>query len=141
MGVFDGLFGAKHAELDPGDPAVARIAEQGPGFESFVASANDKIEVVPGDGRLYAFVGKPPKAFGIVWFEDGQRYDVRSMMAQGAMTRDAAAQLVQELPAVYGRYADSERFAHKVGSKSVTVTPSSSFHTEVDQAVERARAR
>lgn len=140
MGVFDGLFGAKHPELDPGDPAAAKIAEQGAGFESFVGSANDKIEVVPGDGRLYAFVGKPPKTFGIVWFEDGERYDVRSMMEKGAMSRNAAARLVQELPAVYSNYAGSDRFSHKVAGKNVTVIPSAAFHTEVNQAFERAYA-
>lgn len=141
MGVFDGLFGSKNPPLAEDDPAIGRISAQGEAFESFVSAANDKIEVVPGDGRLYAFVGKPPKAFGLVWFEDGERFDVRSMMQNKAMTREAAAQLVQELPGVYSSHAGSDRFTHKVGTHSITVTPSAAFHQEVNQAVERARAQ
>lgn len=138
MGLFDGMFGAKHEPLPESDPAVARIAAQNPGFESFVASANDKIEVLAGDGRVYAFVGKPPKAFGIVWFVDGERHDVRSEMEHKAMTRDGAAMLVQQLGGLYTSHADDERFTYKLGNHTVTVTPSEIFYVQVHDAVSRA---
>lgn len=140
MGLFDGMFGPKHPDLDPQSSAASQITDQGQVFEAFVSSANDRMEAIPGDGCLYVFVGKPPKAFGLVWFDADGRHDVRSMMESKAMTRDAASQLVQDLPAMYARYADEERFAHKVGSKSIVVTPSAAFHAELQQAVTRAQA-
>jgi len=63
--------------------AIAGVAA----FAEFVSKANDRIEVVAGDGALYAFVGKPPKAFGLVWFTDEGRLDVRSAMERGLMSR------------------------------------------------------
>lgn len=140
MGLFDGMFGSKHPPLPEADPAIAKIAAQNPGFESFVASANDRIEVLAGDGPLYVFVGKPPKAFGIVWFIDGERHDVRSEMESKAMTRDSAAGLVQQLGGVYSNHGGDGRFSHKVGNHAVTVTPSSAFYDEVHEAVGRAGA-
>lgn len=140
MGLFDGMFGPKHPDLDPQSSAASQITDQGQVFEAFVSSANDRMEAIPGDGCLYVFVGKPPKAFGLVWFDGDGRHDVRSMMEHRAMTRDAASLLVQELPAMYSRYDEEARFAHKVGGKSIIVTPSAAFHAELQQAVTRAKA-
>jgi hypothetical protein len=139
MGLFDGMFGQKHADLDPSGTAAGKIAEHGDAFESFATSANDRIEVVVGDGSLYAFIGKPPKAFGLLWFDGDGRHDVRSMMESKAMTREAASQLVGELPAIYSRHGADERFSYKVGSKGIIVTPSAAFHAEIQQAVARAQ--
>jgi len=140
MGLFGGMFGPKHPELDPQSGATRQIADQGQTFASFVSSANDRMEAVPGDGSLFVFVGKPPKAFGLVWFDGEGRHDVRSMMENKAMTRDSASQLVHDLPTIYARYSAEERFVHKVGSKSVIVTPSAAFHADLQRAVAQAQA-
>lgn len=139
MGLLGDMFGPKHPALDPSSDAAKRIADHGQALETFASSANDRMEAIPGDGPVYVFVGKPPKAFGLVWFDDAGRHDVRSMMERMAMTREAASQLVQELPAIYTRYADVERFSHKIGSKNVIVTPSQAFHAELHEAVTRAQ--
>lgn len=140
MGLFNGMFGPKHPDLDSQSDAASQIANQGHELEAFVSAANDRMEAIPGEGPLYVFVGKPPKAFGLVWFDGDGRHDVRSMMESNAMTRDAASQLVQELPVMYSRYSEEGRFAHKIGSKSVVVTPSAAFYAELQQAVTRAQA-
>lgn len=138
MGLLGGLFGPKYPELAGDSEAAAAIASHGDAFSSFVAKANDTIEAVPGEGALYAFVGKPPKAFGIVWFENGTQLDVRSLMEAGRMTREAAVKLVGDLGELYASHSDVERFAHKVGGHNVTVTPSSRLHDGVKAAIQRA---
>lgn len=138
MGLLGGLFGPKYPELAEDSAAAAAIAAHGDVFASFVAKANDTIEAVPGDDALYAFVGKPPKAFGIVWFESGSQLDVRSLMEAGRMTREAAVQLVGDLGNLYASHSDVERFAHKVGGHKVTVTPSTRLHDDVTAAIRRA---
>ncbi len=140
MGFLDGMFGPKHPPLAEDHPAVARLSEHGEVFGTFVAKANDTIEAIPGDGPLYVFVGKPPKAFGMVWFDGGQQFDVRSQVEQGAMTRESAAALVDALGRIYASRATEERFAHKVGGHAMTVTPSATLYAEVHQAVQGAHA-
>jgi hypothetical protein len=140
MGILGGILGPKHPPLPEGDPAAGRISDAGEVFESFVAKANDTIEVIPGEGPLYALVGKPPKAFGALWFENGERYDVRSLLEKDVITREAAVGLVNDLGRIYTSHAASERYSHTVGKHKVTVTPSSAFYSEVHEAVERATA-
>ena len=138
MGMFDSFFGPKHPPLPEDDPAAKRIVDSGDAFVTFVASAHDTIEVLPGEGPLYVFVGKPPKAFGIVWFEAGKQFDVRSLTAAGVLASGAGPRLANELGVIYTRHTGHERFAFKVGGHAVTVTPASDFYAEVDQAINRA---
>jgi hypothetical protein len=139
MGILGGLFGTKHEPLPDHDLAARRIEAGGEAFEAFVASANDTMEVVSGDGPLYVFVGRPPKAFGVVWFEDGARCDVRSMMERGVMSRDSAASLVSELTRIYVSHSDETRYSYKVNGHGITVTPSEALYADVNGAVQRAK--
>ena len=139
MGIFGGLFGPKYPELAADHPANDQLSGQGEVFESFVSRANDTIEVIPGAGPLYVFVGKPPKVFGIVWFEDDEQFDVRSQVERRAMTRESAAALVGALGRIYAGRAADERFAHRIDGHAVTVTPSTELYAEVHQAVQDAQ--
>ena len=134
MGLFDGLFGSKQAALDAQSQAAQWIDRSG-ALAEFAAKANDRVEVIPGDGSLYAYVGKPPKAFGIVWFDEEGRHDVRSAMEQGAMVRDAAAQLVNQLGKIYETNASAERFEYHAGGHKIVVTPSSEMYAAVRDAI------
>jgi len=137
MGLLDGLLGPKYEELSADSAAAKAIASHGV-FEEFVKSANDRIEVVPDDGALYAFVGKPPKAFGLVWFDDSARYDVRSQMERGAMNREAAMRLVQSLEGVYVANSDAARYEFKVAGHKVVVTPSETMAAAIRDAIGEA---
>ncbi len=91
-----------------------------------------------GEDALYAFIGKPPKAFGVVWFVGEQRLDVRSLMERGEITRDAAAGLVAELANVYQANASAPRSEYKVGGHRVIVAQSHQMYEQTKHAVERA---
>jgi hypothetical protein len=139
MGILDGLFGPKHPPLPETDPAVLRLGDAGEEFESFVAKANDKLEVVTGEGPIYLFVGKPPKAFGVVWFDNGERHDVRSMMDSGTLTPQVAGQLARDFGDIYVSHSTDDRYSYAIAGHAVTVTPSPELHNELSQAVERSR--
>lgn len=139
MGILDGLFGPKHPPLPETNPAVLRLGDAGEEFEAFVAKANDKLEVVTGDGPLYLFVGRPPKAFGVVWFEGGERHAVRSMMEAGTLSAQAAGQLARAFGDIYSSHSTDERYSYTIAGQAVTVAPSPEFHNELSQAVERSR--
>ena len=137
MGLFDGMFGSKYAPLD-GQSEAAQWVDRNGALAEFVAKANDRVEVIPGDGSLYAYVGKPPKAFGIVWFDGDERLDVRSAMERSMMTRDAAAGLVGKLGAIYEANSDAERFEHRLNGHKVVVTPSETMYRAVKEAIDQA---
>ncbi len=137
MGLFDGMFGTKYPPLPDGAEEARLIAESAV-FGTFVKAANDRIEVLAGEDALYAFIGKPPKAFGVVWFIGEKRLDVRSLMESGAITRDAAAGLVAELTNVYQANSGAPRSEYKVGGHRVIVAQSDQMYAQTKHAVERA---
>lgn len=139
MGLFDGLMKAKYPAL-PEDAAAARAIAAKPEFEAFAKSANDKMEVVPGTEALYVYVGNPPKAFGLVWFEDGARLDVRSLLGDGSLAPEPAAALTRRIREIYESYGEAARFEHRVGGHRLTVTPSDEMYRELREAVETAMA-
>lgn len=138
MSILGGLFGPKHPELEVGHEAAQAVLGQGEPFEKFVGEVNDRLEVVPGDGPLYAFVGKPPKAFGLVWFQDGQRSDPRSLVEQGLLDRRAVPGLVEGLRRIYEGSSAEQRYSLKMGRHSLTVTPSATLYAAIAQAVSDA---
>ncbi len=135
MGIFNGFFGPKYPPLPEGHPTRPRIESQGDALIAFVEGAHDAIELLPGDGPLYVFVGKPPKAFGIVWFDAGERFDIHALASEGRIGPAAGPVLAKRLGEIYERHAADERFTTGIGNRTVVVTPSSDLYAEVDQAV------
>ena len=139
MGLFDGFKKAKYPVLAE-DTAAARAIAANPEFEAFVKGANDKMEVVPGAETLYFYVGNPPKAFGLVWFEDGARLDVRSLLGSGSLAPEPAATLTRRIREIYETYGEAGRFEHRVSGHRLTVTASDEMYRELREAVATATA-
>ena len=137
MGLGNLFGGPKYAALAE-DSSEARQIAQSAAFESFVKVANDRIEVVPGEDALFAFVGKPPKAFGIVWFFGDERRDVPTMVRHGIVTRESAARLAEDLRGIYEANTSVTRFEHRVAGHRVVVAPSEQMHAEIRKALEHA---
>jgi hypothetical protein len=134
MGLLDGLFKAKLPALDEGTAAAGAITANG-AFQSFVKGAIDKMEVVPGAGAIYVYVGNPPKAFGLVWFENGERFDVRSLLGTGALAPESAAMLTRQIRAVYESHDAADRFGYEASSHKVTVTHSDEMYRELRKTI------
>jgi hypothetical protein len=42
-------------------------------LEKLAEKTNDPLEIVPTENSAYIFVGKPPKKFGALWIENGDK--------------------------------------------------------------------
>lgn len=142
MGFFDKLFrgGEQYPALEPDAPAAARVARVEGELRSLADKTRDRLEVVPGDAKAYVFVGKPPKAFGLVWFAPGEEGNLKSLMAEKKLDVRKAGGLVEALAEAYEQSRSEPRFMTELGGRTLVVTPSDRLANEVDHILERCRA-
>jgi hypothetical protein len=132
MGLLGRLLGSEkeRAPLDPGSEAARRIASGRAVLEAFVARLHDKVEIVPGE-TTWVFIGKPPDAFGIVWFQGAEEHNLKRLMADRKLPQARIQAISEELRAAYVRTEQEARFGYELGGKKVTVTPSAALEAEL----------
>lgn len=137
MGLLGNLFGKgkEYPPLDAGSAAAKRIERFRGQLEGFASKVNDRLELIPTDSTLYAFVGKPPDAFGVVWWRDGEEHNFKTLMKAKALPQTRIQLLSDELRDSYKRHAADERFSSTVAGKQVTVTPSEAFAADVEKII------
>ncbi len=142
MGFFDKLMGKdqEHPALDAASPAARRIEKHRAMIEPFFKRVNEKFEVIPMDDAVYVFVGKPPSAFGVAWFNNGKEHNLKSFMAEHGLPAPKIQLLSDELRDVYVKFQSAERFSSTIGGKKVTVTPSDAFGAETARVIKEASA-
>lgn len=140
MSLLGKLFGgekdrAPFTSSSPGWPRLERhLGVLGP----FAARLHDKLEVVPGERALYVFIGHPPDAFGIAWFEGEEEHNLKTLMKARGLTQAQVAKISDELRAAYLRARDEPRFDLQVGKKHVVVTPSAALERELVAVIHEA---
>jgi hypothetical protein len=138
MGFLGSLFGSKeeHQPLDPGSTAAARIERSRASLEAFAHKTHDRLEVVPGERAVYVFIGRPPEAFGIVWFEkDGEEHNFKTMMKSRGLEQRQMAAIAEHLRLAYLKHREEPRFTTTLAGKKVTVTPSASFEQDIAEVI------
>jgi hypothetical protein len=137
MGLLAGLFGGEkeYPALDGSNPALARIERDRELLEGFAKRVSDKLEVVPGERSLYIFVGKPPKTFGIVWFQDGVERNFKLLMQEKGLSAASVQTLSDELRAAYTRTQGDPRYAYDLAGRRILVTPSADLQRDVAQII------
>jgi hypothetical protein len=126
MGFLGKLFGGgkEYPPLDPASPEGKRMEPYREVATAFANKLHDKLEVVPTDKVLYAFIGHPPEQFGVAWFENGEEHNFKTLMkARNLQTRDIN-RISEELRAAYRKAMDEPRFQMDAGKKKVIVHPS-----------------
>ena len=129
MGFLGSLFGKETAypPLDANSSTAARFEGYRRIFEPFVGKVSDRIEFIPTDRALYAFIGKPPDAFGIVWWSNGEEHNFKTLMKAKGLTQMRVQLLSDALRDSYKKHAGDARFSASVNGKTVVVTPSDAF--------------
>jgi hypothetical protein len=142
MGLLGKLFGTEkeRAPLDPSSPGWTRMLRHHDVVVAFASKLHDRIEVVPGDRVLYAFIGRPPEAFGIAWFEGGDEHNLKSLMKARGLSQAQVQQISEELRAAYVRSSGEPRFEYLAGKKHVVVTPSASLERALAAIIHEAGA-
>lgn len=134
MGFLGKLFGGgkdEHPPLDPQSPAGARFERHREVASAFANRLHDRLEVIPGDKFLYCFIGNPPEAFGIAWFEGGDEHNLKSLMKSRGLTQVQLGHISTELRDAYTRSANEPRYVFQAGKKKIVVTPSASLEKEL----------
>ena len=125
MGLFDGLRGKQeeYPTLDPGSKAASRLTDHQADLEDLAKRAKDRLEVVPSDRGLFVYVGKPPKKFGVVWYEDGEEHSFMSVMKKHGLTPLQIQEISDKLRDIYSAHKDQPRFSYPLKQQEVVVTP------------------
>jgi hypothetical protein len=133
MGFLDTLFGGgkQLPLLEASSPTAAVLERSRTKLEDFAARVKDKLEIVPGERGTYVFVGKPPDAFGIVWFHDGEESNFKILMKERGLSAQKVQILSDQLRDAYKANRAEPRYAWKLGGRDVTVTPSASLEQQV----------
>lgn len=142
MGIFDGLFGKKESypPLDPNSEAAHKVAGYEEALRSLASRSNDRLEAVPADDSLYVYVGKPPKQFGVVWYEGGEEYVFVEEMQGRGLSGERIQELSDELRQAYEANDDASRYSYQIGDKTVVVTPAPGLAKELDRVVGEVEA-
>lgn len=139
MGFLSKLFGGEeHPPLDPASPGGIRFERHRDVAVAFAGRLHDRLEVVPGEKVLYAFIGNPPEAFGIAWFEGGDEHNLKSLMKAKGLSAQALNRISRELREAYLRWKDEPRFAFLAGKKRIVVTPSVPLERELVKIIHEA---
>lgn len=140
MGFLGKLFGSEkeYPPLDPTTPAGIRMETYREVATAFANRLHDKLEVVPSEKVLYAFIGNPPDAFGIAWFEGGEEHNLKTLMKAHGLTQAQVQHISDELRHAYVQSQGEPRFAMPAGKKRVIVTPSATLERELVKIIHEA---
>lgn len=137
MGFLGSLFSKEkeYPPLDAGSNTAKKLERYRPDLEQFARKVNDRLEVIPTDGALHVFIGKPPDTFGIVWWKDGQEHNFKTLMEDKGLDQIRIQLLSDALRDSYKRHQGDERFSALIAGKKVTVTPSEAFAADVEKII------
>lgn len=116
-------LGEQHPELPAGHPAAARLRQQQAALVDLAKQTHDRLEFVPGEGTDYVFIGKPPKAFGVVWLRDGKVSNLKTLVDEHGVSMQRLDGVVESLREAYERSASVERYQAKVEGHELVVAP------------------
>jgi hypothetical protein len=139
MGFLGKLFGTEKERhpLDPSSTAAQRMARHRGVLDEFARKVHDKLEFIPGERAIYAFIGRPPDMFGIAWIENGEEHNFKRLMKEKGLSEIEVKQRSEELRQAYQRSMEEPRYTTDLGGKHVLVTPSATLEAELVEIIHR----
>lgn len=138
MGLFDKLVGGgkEYPPLDASSAAAKSIAGVRQHLEDFARQVSDQLELVPADGTMYVFIGKPPKKFGIVWIQGGKVHNFKSLTAEKNLPATTFQILSDKLRDAYEKSGTTDKYSTNIGGRKVIVNPSDTLSKEVHDIIQ-----
>ncbi|MDX1764567.1 MAG: hypothetical protein R3231_09625 [bacterium] len=139
MGFLDGLFGKKqdYPPLEESSPAASRIGQMKEPLEKLTSEFSDDIEIVPTEQVAYAFIGKPPKKFGVAWVEaSGKINNFKTLVDEKGLSMPSLERLSNELKDAYIRSENESRYATTIADRKVVVTPSEAMASDIKKIID-----
>lgn len=140
MGLFNKLFQKQpsYPELDQDSPYAQYLEGMQESMEKLVRDTPDPIEVIPSKNRAFAFIGKPPKRFGVAWVEeDGQIVNFKRLVEEKGLPAEKLEKLSNRLREIYINHKSEPRYATKIQDRQVVVTPSEPLLADVREVIEK----
>lgn len=137
MGLLDKVLGGGQKQQDypelPSDHyARSRLTAMEEPLRSLFADIGDEnLEVVPAENNAYAFVGNPPKKFGLAWIHDGRVTNLAAIAEERKINPIKMERIQDELTEAYRKSSDAERYKAEVAGREVVVIPSERLEAEV----------
>ncbi|PLX77507.1 MAG: hypothetical protein C0615_05050 [Desulfuromonas sp.] len=139
MSLFGRMFGGKdYPDLDPSNPAAEKIANVENQLEKMAKDYKEPLEVVPGDGTTYVFIGKPPKKFGVAWIENEEVKNFQTLAKEMGVETSVLQRMGEQLRSAYEHNQEAERYTAHLSECDITVTPSQDLKQEVDAIISDA---
>lgn len=141
MGLLAKLLGTEKRPpppLDPTTPEGVRMEKHRDVVVAFSGRLHDRLEVVPGERYVYAFIGNPPDAFGIAWFEGTEEHNLKTLMKTRNLTAAQVATISEELRRAYVLCQGEPRYSLAAGKKTVVVHPSTVLERELQRIIHEA---
>ena len=141
MGILGKVFGAKldYPPLDSSALAAKQLESVLSPLEELAGKTNDQLEIVPAEDTVYIFIGKPPKKFGIVWIEEGDKIiNFKSLADEKGLSPNSLLQLSDELKKAYIAHQDEPRYVTQISDREVVVIPSTSLLNNLKGVVAQA---
>ncbi|MGW8271804.1 MAG: hypothetical protein ACWGN7_00295 [Thermodesulfovibrionales bacterium] len=142
MGFFDKLTGGgkDYPPLDASNSAARSIASFREQLEDFARQVSDQLEVVPADGTMYVFIGKPPKKFGIVWIQGGKIHNFKSLATEKNLPATTFQILSDKLREAYEKSGEVTKYSTSIGGRKVIVNPSETLSKDVHDIIQEVSA-
>ena len=133
-----GLFSKKvnYPELSEGHPAAEQIENIKAPLKELIGQVSDPLEIVPADNHAYAFIGKPPKKFGIALLEGGTFQNFVALAKEKGLGDPKILAIIENLGDAYKQNQDSERYKITVAGKDIVVTPCQKLEAQIGQIVQ-----
>ena len=141
MGILNKLFQTKKSfpEVEQSSPQARRIERMQEPLSKLVAETPDDIEVLPSENRAFAFIGKPPKRFGVAWVDkEGEIVNFKRLAEQKGFTADQLEKLSLSLRDIYINHKSEPRYFTTIKDRKVVVTPSEPLLDEVKNVIDKS---
>lgn len=141
MGFLSNILGSKpdFPELEANHPAAALLNNHTENIEKLINQVSSPLEVVPTEGTSYVFIGKPPKKFGIAWFDQGGPIvNFKTLIDQKGFTVPTLDLLSEKLKNAYIQHQAEPRYMTKIKDRDIVVTPSEDLIEDVKKVINEA---
>ena len=137
MGLLNKLFGGGEVfpPLDPSSAAAARIEGQRAALEEIAGRVRDRLELVPAEEMVLAFIGNPPERFGVAWFTNGEEHNFKRLLSEKGLAQQDLQRISQLLAEAYERHQQEPRFTVVLAGRKLTVNPAPSLATDVARVI------
>jgi Asp-tRNA(Asn)/Glu-tRNA(Gln) amidotransferase A subunit family amidase len=140
MGIFEKLFQTKksYPTLDQSSPYARYLEGMQEPLEKLVGETSDPIEIIPSEKQAFAFIGKPPKRFGVAWVEeDGEIVNFKRLLEEKGLPAEQLEKLSHRLREIYISHKSEPRYAATIHDREVVVTPSDPMLIEVKEVIDK----